>query len=297
MKFQLSAIALLALVSRSTIAFPTEAENEDFALADAANQETTQKIPVETDDADDTVIAADTNYNDYGKYANYDASPETTQETPIEAEDDDEAEIAAQINYKNYGKYANYGKYPPPGYGQYGTYGKYPSKRSSYEDGESRKYGVYDGHGPRHYGTDAKYPTSKRDKAPEAPIEFAKYTKYGTPPGGYDKYPDYARYESYKKSAADSEDVTVPPPWNYRKNLAPDGVERREKAPYGENSAEAPETIVPPPWNYRRNLVPHGEGSAEAPDDDVPGVWGYQRRNLAPDGVKRHETAPESNTR
>ncbi|OBT62125.1 hypothetical protein VE03_08303 [Pseudogymnoascus sp. 23342-1-I1] len=253
MKFQLNVIALLALVSsRAAIAFPTESENEDIALADAATPETTQEIPVETDDTDETVIAANANYKDYGKYANYgtyqytkygnyrsygrDATPETTREIPVETEDD-EAEIPAETNYKNYGKYANYGKYPPPGYGQYGTYGRYPSRRSSNDDSETIKYGSYDGYGPRRYGKYTHYPTSKRNEAPEAPIEFAKYTKYGKPPGGYNKYPDYARYETYKRSATDADAVTVPPPWNYRKNLAPDG----------ESSADAEEIIVPPP--------------------------------------------------
>ncbi|OBT78155.1 hypothetical protein VF21_02737 [Pseudogymnoascus sp. 05NY08] len=237
-------------------------------------------------------------YNKYGTYHSYkrDEAPETTQEAPIETDDADEAAIAANTNYKNYGKYANYGKYPPPGYREYGTYSKYPSKRSSIrsteydsynnydppnhgkytdyhsykrdtlpeqdnDDCKSNKYSSYNGYARPNYGKYTHYPNSRRDKVADATIDFATYTKYGKPPGGYDKYPGYVNYERYKESVADT-------------------------------AADTPPTR----WNYRRDPAPHREGSADAAGTVVSGVLSYGQTFGSYDGVKRREMAPESGT-
>ncbi|KFY14024.1 hypothetical protein V492_02913 [Pseudogymnoascus sp. VKM F-4246] len=298
MKLQLNAIALLAMVSsRVAIAFPTEANNGDTALADAVIQEATRETPVEIEDDGEADIGDVTSYKDYGKYGDYgtyhynkyrtyrsykrDATPETAQETPIETNDDDETDLAANINYKNYGKYASYGRYPPPGYRAYGTYRKYPSKRNDNDDGDTEKYGSYSGYAPGDYGKYEDHIAYRRDIAPDAPTDIAKCIKHDKPPGNHDKYPVYANYKGYGESTADA----GPPTWNYRRNLAP-----RE-----ESSADADNT-GPPTWNYRRNLAPRRESPVDADNTIVPGVWTYGR-NLAPDGVRRRDEASESNTR
>lgn len=260
MKFQINAITLVALISSwVVVAFPTEASNEGIAVADAATPKASQETPVEADNADE-----------------------------------DEDEIAAVSSYKDYGKYANYGTYPPPGYGQYGTYGKYPSKRrsirstkyGSYDDydppnhgkytdyhsykrdalpeqdndnGKSNKHGSYDGYARPNYGKYTHYPNSRHDKVADATIGFAEYTKYGKPPGGYDKYPGYVNYERYKDSVANTADDTPPTR-----------------------------------WNYRRDPAPHRESSADAAGTVVSGVLPYGQTFGSYDGVKSREMAPES---
>ncbi|KFY37251.1 hypothetical protein V494_04832 [Pseudogymnoascus sp. VKM F-4513 (FW-928)] len=269
MKLQLDVIALLAMISsRVAIAFPTEANNGDTALAAAVIQETTQETSVEIEDDGEADIGDVTSYKDYGKYGDYgtygtyrsykrDATPETAQETPIETNDDDETDLAANTNYKNYGKYANYGRYPPPGYRAYGTYRKYTSKRNGNDDGDTKKYGSYNGYAPGDYGKYEDHIAYRRDIAPDAATDIAKYIKHDKPPRDHDKYPVYANYKGY-----------------------------------GDSTAGA----GPPTWNYRRNAAPRGESPVDADNTIVPGVWTYGR-NLAPDGVRRRDEASESNTR
>lgn len=249
MKFQPNPIALLALASLGVaIAFPTQSDSRGIAVLDDSTSETIQDTSIEVDNTDENVAAVVATNNDYGKY----------------------------------GKYGNYGTY---NYDKYGTYNSYKRDTSPETTQES---------------------AIETDDAGEGAIDtdnnYGKYANYGKyPPPGYGKYGTYGNYQSkrssneddennkygsYEGSAADAKNVIVPPPWSYRKNLAPDGVKRGEEAQHREISVEDAKTIV------RRNLVPVGEGSADGPDDaDTPGVWSYEH-NLAPDGVERHELAP-----
>jgi hypothetical protein len=323
MKFHINAVALVALISSWVVAaFPTEASNEDIAIADFATLETTQETPVQTDnadkdeDGDEDEIAAVSSYKNYGKYANYgtyhynkyatyrtyrrDATPEseTSQETPVEAdnadEDEDEDEIAVVSSYKDYGKYANYGKYPPPGYDQYGTYVKYPSKRSSFR---STKYGSYDDYDPPNNGKYTDYHSYKPDGLPEQGNDDGRSNKYGSY-NGYAR-PNYGKYTHYPNSRRDKvADTTIDfakytkygkPPGGYDKYPGYVNYER-----YKESVANTADDTPPTLWNYRRDLAPQGESSADAASTVVSGVLSYG--TIGPFGVKRREMAPESDT-